>query len=98
MSDASAASPMASGAVANRNVGGVRRRAAQTGNKEVSQRPNSTRAAGAGGSSNTMLRIYTDDSKGLSVDPVVVLVLAISFVFSVVALHILGKVARWFFK
>lgn len=31
-------------------------------------------------------------------DPVVVLVLAISFVFSVVMLHILGKIARWFFK
>lgn len=36
--------------------------------KDVSaNRPNSTRAAGAGGSSNTMLRIYTDDNKGLSV-------------------------------
>lgn len=31
-------------------------------------------------------------------DPVVVLVLAISFVFSVVMLHIIGKLARWFYK
>ncbi|PWN22652.1 Pre protein translocase Sec Sec61-beta subunit [Microstroma glucosiphilum] len=92
-----AASPPSSSALANRNVGGVRRRAQAP--KDVSaNRPNSTRAAGAGGSSNTMLRIYTDDNKGLSVDPVVVLVLAISFVFSVVMLHIIGKLARWFYK
>jgi len=30
-------------------------------------KPNSTRAAGAGGSSNTMLKLYTDDSVGLRV-------------------------------
>jgi hypothetical protein len=40
-----------------------RRRAAGS---QVS-RPNSTRAAGAGGSSNTMLKLYTDDSPGLRV-------------------------------
>lgn len=110
-------------------------RRAQTSNNAVESRPNSTRAAGAGGSSNTMLRIYTDDNKGLSVwvfqqshsfsaflcsskmmrlarakrltflspsmtrrDPVIVLVLAVSFVFSVVCLHVIGKVARIFFK
>ncbi|KAI3628049.1 SBH1 [Malassezia furfur] len=56
------------------------------------------RAAGAGGSSSTMLRLNTDDSRGLSVDPVVVLVLSVAFVFSVVLLHILGKVARYFSK
>lgn len=38
-----------------------RRRAAQ----QAANRPNSTRAAGAGGSSNTMLRLYTDDNIGL---------------------------------
>jgi protein transport protein SEC61 subunit beta len=40
-----------------------RRRAAGT----PSSRPNSSRAAGAGGSSNTMLKLYTDDSPGLRV-------------------------------
>lgn len=30
-------------------------------------KPNSTRAAGAGGSSGTMLKLYTDDSPGLRV-------------------------------
>ena len=51
-----------------------------------------------------MLRLNTDDSRGLSVyvthylrsDPVVVLVLSVAFVFSVVLLHILGQVARYF--
>ncbi|CAO1615261.1 unnamed protein product [Sympodiomycopsis kandeliae] len=96
MSD-SAAAPQLNTALQPRNVGGVRRRA-QTSKDASTNRPNSTRAAGAGGSSNTMLRIYTDDSKGLTVDPVVVLVLAISFVLSVVVLHIIGKLARWFYK
>lgn len=30
-------------------------------------KPNSARAAGAGGSSSTMLKLYTDDSPGLKV-------------------------------
>ncbi|KAL9936086.1 hypothetical protein V8E36_004928 [Tilletia maclaganii] len=81
-------------AAVQRNQGQLRRRAAP----QAADRPNSTRAAGAGGSSNTMLRLYTDDNKGLSVDPVVVLVLAVSFVFSVVALHILAKFIRVFTK
>jgi hypothetical protein len=34
-----------------------------------------------------MLRLYTDESPGLKVDPVVVLVLSLGFIFSVVALH-----------
>lgn len=58
-------------------------RAAQVANA----RPSSTRAAGAGGSSSTMLKLYTDESPGLKVDPVVVLVLSLGFIFSVVAMH-----------
>lgn len=34
-----------------------------------------------------MLRLYTDESPGLKVDPVVVLVLSLVFIFSVVSLH-----------
>lgn len=34
-----------------------------------------------------MLRLYTDESPGLKVDPVVVLVLSLGFIMSVVALH-----------
>ncbi|KAB8304920.1 hypothetical protein EYC80_004244 [Monilinia laxa] len=64
-----------------------RRAAADQKDKVANARPSSTRAAGAGGSSSTMLRLYTDESPGLKVDPVVVLVLSLVFIFSVVALH-----------
>ncbi|KAI3399806.1 hypothetical protein diail_5603 [Diaporthe ilicicola] len=95
----------------------IRRRAAADQKEKIANaRPNSTRAAGAGGSSSTMLStvavelvvpsrnprpgmvnisltslanigLYTDESPGLKVDPVVVLVLSLVFIFSVVALH-----------
>ena len=40
-----------------------------------------------------VLELYTDESPGLKVDPVVVLVLSIVFIFSVVALHgMLGRI------
>ncbi|KAK0734975.1 Sec61beta family-domain-containing protein [Lasiosphaeria miniovina] len=75
----------------------IRRRAAADQKEKIANaRPNSTRAAGAGGSSSTMLRLYTDESPGLKVDPVVVLVLSLVFIFSVVALHIIAKVTRRF--
>jgi len=64
-----------------------RRAAADQKEKLANARPGSTRAAGAGGSTSTMLRLYTDESPGLKVDPVVVLILSIVFIFSVVALH-----------
>ncbi|PPQ84399.1 hypothetical protein CVT25_012498 [Psilocybe cyanescens] len=73
----------------------IRRRAA--GSAQVS-RPNSSRAAGAGGSSNTMLKLYTDDSPGLRVDPFIVLVLSLSFIGSIFFLHISAKVIRAFTK
>lgn len=38
--------------------------------------------------------LYTDESPGLKVDPVVVLVLSIVFIFSVVALHGLYHLLR----
>lgn len=66
----------------------MRRRAVADHKESVrNARPSSTRAAGAGGSSGTMLKLYTDESPGLKVDPVVVLVLSIGFIFSVVLLH-----------
>ncbi|KAK1764857.1 Sec61beta family-domain-containing protein [Phialemonium atrogriseum] len=73
-----------------------RRAAAEQKDKIANARPSSTRAAGAGGSSSTMLRLYTDESPGLKVDPVVVLVLSLVFIFSVVALHIIAKITRRF--
>ncbi|KAG8951389.1 Arf guanine nucleotide exchange factor sbh1 [Tulasnella sp. 424] len=73
----------------------LRRRAAGS---EVSAKPNSTRSAGAGGSSNTMLRLYTDDSPGLRVDPFVVMVLSISFIGSIFFLHLSAKAIKFFTK
>ncbi|EMD36449.1 hypothetical protein CERSUDRAFT_115470 [Gelatoporia subvermispora B] len=81
-------------AVAKPSGSQIRRRAAGT---QVS-RPNSTRAAGAGGSSNTMLKLYTDDSPGLRVDPFIVLVLSLSFIASIFFLHISAKIIRAFTK
>ncbi|EMD63869.1 hypothetical protein GGP41_005513 [Bipolaris sorokiniana] len=73
-----------------------RKAAADRAEKTANLRPSSTRAAGAGGSSSTMLRLYTDESPGLKVDPVVVMTLSVVFIFSVVALHVIAKVMRRF--
>ncbi|KAF2481644.1 hypothetical protein BDY17DRAFT_317423 [Neohortaea acidophila] len=90
---ARAASPKAPGGPATAIK---RRAAADRADKVANARPTSTRAAGAGGSSSTMLRLYTDESPGLKVDPFVVMVLSIGFIISVVALHILAKVTKRF--
>ncbi|EMF13540.1 Pre protein translocase Sec Sec61-beta subunit [Sphaerulina musiva SO2202] len=73
-----------------------RKAAADRADKIANARPASTRAAGAGGSSSTMLRLYTDESPGLKVDPFVVMVLSIGFIISVVALHIIAKFTKRF--
>ena len=39
------------------------------------------------GQANNLKGLYTDESPGLKVDPVVVLVLSVGFIISVVALH-----------
>ncbi|KAG9624188.1 hypothetical protein KCV04_g12663, partial [Aureobasidium melanogenum] len=71
---ARAASPRAPGGPAT----AIRRKAAaDRADRAANVRPSSTRAAGAGGSSSTMLRLYTDESPGLKVDPFVVLVLSV---------------------
>lgn len=70
----------------------MRRRANQERQAaSANEKPPSTRSAGAGGSSNTLLKLYTDEASGLNVDPVVVMVMALGFIFSVVALHVFGK-------
>ncbi|OAX83365.1 hypothetical protein ACJ72_02276 [Emergomyces africanus] len=75
----------------------MRRRAAADHKESIrNARPASTRSAGAGGSSGTMLKLYTDESPGLKVDPVVVLVLSLGFIFSVVGLHVIAKITRRF--
>lgn len=67
-----------------RNV--VRRKAAAD-QKAMASRPSSTRAAGAGGSNQAMMKLYSDEATGLKVDPVVVIVISLSFIGSVFALQ-----------
>lgn len=72
----------------------LRRKANQTRQAAAqADKPASTRSAGAGGSTQTLLKLYTDESNGLSIDPVVAMVMALGFILSVVALHIVAKVA-----
>lgn len=61
--------------------------------QQEASKPTSTRAAGAGGSSSTMLKIYTDEAEGFKIDPLVVLIFAVSFIFSVVLLHVMSKLS-----
>ncbi|BGO94914.1 hypothetical protein NBRC10512_006177 [Rhodotorula toruloides] len=75
----------------------MRRRAAALNGKKDDV-PHSARAAGHGGSSSTMMKLYTDEAPGLKVDPVIVLSLAVVFIFSVVSLHLLSKLVRFFTK
>lgn len=69
-----------------------RKSVADKKSKESKEMPLSTRAAGAGGSSATMLKLFTDEAQGLRVDPLVVLFLAVGFIFSVILLHVFAKV------
>jgi len=45
-----------------------------------------------------MLKLYTDDSPGLRVDPYVVMILAIVFIFSIFFLHLSAKAIKFFTK
>ncbi|ODQ65421.1 hypothetical protein NADFUDRAFT_26056, partial [Nadsonia fulvescens var. elongata DSM 6958] len=47
--------------------------------------------------SKTLLKLYSDDAEGFKVDPVVVMVMSLGFIFSVVALHVLAKISSKFF-
>ncbi|KAJ9595674.1 hypothetical protein L9F63_013140 [Diploptera punctata] len=76
-------------AVAPRTASGgtVRQRKATTSSAASARRPP---GAGSGG----MWRFYTDDSPGIKVGPVPVLVMSLLFIASVFMLHIWGKYTR----
>ncbi|XP_062518793.1 protein transport protein Sec61 subunit beta-like [Corticium candelabrum] len=76
----------ASKAVAKSAGGAVRQR---TKASTTSSKPKSV-AAGSSG----MLRFYTEDSPGIKVGPVPVMVMSILFIASVFLLHIWGKYSR----
>ncbi|KAL0274017.1 UNVERIFIED_CONTAM: hypothetical protein PYX00_006558 [Menopon gallinae] len=54
----------------------------------------SSRSRSSGANSGGMWRFYTDDSPGIKVGPVPVLVMSLLFIASVFMLHIWGKYTR----
>ncbi|KAI8326147.1 hypothetical protein GQ54DRAFT_301477 [Martensiomyces pterosporus] len=72
---------------------GPRNLRARRGGSSSSSRGGATgrQVSRATGSTQTMMRLYSDDAPGLKVDPVVVLVLSLVFIASVFLLHIYGK-------
>ncbi|XP_052813711.1 protein transport protein Sec61 subunit beta-like [Mya arenaria] len=81
-------SPSASKTVSPRSGGGstVRQRKAPSSAGAARSKP--------GGSSAGMWRFYTEDSPGIKVGPVPVLVMSLIFIASVFMLHIWGKYTR----
>jgi len=80
----------ASGGARSSGGGGgtVRQRKAGGGTATAS------RGGGGGGGAGSMWRFYTEDSPGLKVGPVPVLVMSLLFIASVFMLHIWGKYTR----
>lgn len=71
-----------------------KRRYAKNAKKEASKKtPTSARSAGFDGSSASILKIFTDEADGFRVDPLVVMFMAVGFVFSVIVLHVLARFA-----
>jgi len=62
--------------------------------KTVSSTTTATRSRAGGTSSGGMWKFYTDDSPGIKVGPVPVLVMSLMFIASVFLLHIWGKYTR----
>ncbi|KAJ1559779.1 Protein transport protein Sec61 subunit beta, partial [Cladochytrium tenue] len=86
--------PNSSGpASARLSAAGLRRRAAASGSggRASGTGPAGRPTPGQGG----MMKIYSDDSPGIKVDPVVVLVGSLTFIASVFILHIVGKYTRF---
>lgn len=55
----------------------------------VRRRP--VRAGGGGKMSQSMMNFYTDDSPGLKISPVAVIVMSLGYIGFVTMLHIIGK-------
>lgn len=61
-----------------------------TGGSQLRRRTTSSRATGK--LSQGLMNFYTDDSPGLKISPVVVIVMSLGFIFFVTVLHIVGKI------
>ena len=73
--------------------GAVRQRRTGGGGASGANRTR-TAAGGGGGASGGLWRFYTEDSTGLKIGPVPVLVMSLVFIASVFLLHIWGKYNR----
>jgi len=75
-------------AVAPRTGGTVRQR------KPAASSGTASKKSAGGASSAGMWRFYTEDSPGIKVGPVPVLIMSLLFIASVFMLHIWGKYSR----
>lgn len=55
------------------------------------RRPTRSAGAGSGRLKESVMAFYTDDSPGLKIPPVVVIVMSLGFILFVTVLHIIGK-------
>lgn len=83
-------SPSKLSAPRSAGAGGSVKQRKTTSSGNSSTKARSTGGAGTGG----MWRFYTDDSPGIKVGPVPVLVMSLLFIASVFMLHIWGKYNR----
>ena len=67
-----------------------RRTGASSSNKSSASKP----ASVLSGPDNSMWKFYTEDSPGIKVGPVPVLIMSLAFIASVFVLHIWGKFSR----
>ncbi|CDU17212.1 hypothetical protein YYC_03833 [Plasmodium yoelii 17X] len=72
-------------------VGGVRTPARRRPNPSGSQASNTNQGRNSG-ASNTILKIYGDDSPGFKLTPQTVLISTLIFMATVVILHIISKI------
>jgi len=91
------ATTVGAGGKSPRGGGGTPRPAGSSGGAVRQRKPTTTtaaRSARPSTSTGSMWRFYTDDSPGIKVGPVPVLVMSLLFIASVFMLHIWGKYSR----
>ncbi|CCC67984.1 hypothetical protein NCAS_0A14260 [Naumovozyma castellii] len=69
-----------------------RRQAQSAKDRQAKQTPTSTRSAGFGGSSSSILKICTDEANGIRFDPLIAMFLTFGFITCIMAIHFMNKV------
>ncbi|DBA90952.1 hypothetical protein WJX77_008542 [Trebouxia sp. C0004] len=89
---AKAASGSQAGQVVPRGAGSRQAAGPPSGSQgALRRRTTSTRGGGAGGLRQGVTNFYTDESPGIKVSPVAVMILSLGFIAFVTLLHIVGK-------